>query len=119
MYVSISISDDYSDEVVNPTESLEWDKFGEKFSIHSKEFASVTYLYTSNYRRFLFDWLITLLRTQVVWFSKPVQNQCKSTNAHNHLIIRRLEYTFVTHQKYWKKFSVIKWVSTRKKNVIK
>lgn len=52
MYVSISISDDYKDEVVNPTESLEWDKFGEKFSIHSKELASVTYLYTSNYRRF-------------------------------------------------------------------
>lgn len=77
MYVSISISDDYSDEVVNPTESLEWDKFGEKFSIHSKELASVTYLYTSNYRRF-FVWLVdnTFENTSSWVFktsAKPVQ----------------------------------------------
>ena len=77
MYVSISISDDYSDKVVNPTESLEWDKFGEKFSIHSKELASVTYLYTSNYRRFFVLLVDNTFENTSRWVfktsAKPVQ----------------------------------------------
>ena len=77
MYVSISISDDYNDKVVNPTESLEWDKFGEKFSIHSKELASVTYLYTSNYRRFFVCLVDNTFENTSCWVfktgAKPVQ----------------------------------------------